>query len=259
MVLRYVSVVVYYGECWPRRGLGVATVSGERLTVERYAREKNYHIIEHFHEGPTGRYGTRPELTKALRRAKKADALLIIPEFQAVARSSVFLTRLWESGVEFLAIDNPYANKTTLPLLASVVIGESKDLSVRTRAALKKRKRRGVHLGMPTNLTEEGRRRGTEAMKEKGQASLTDHNTELLRSLRDAGKSLREIAAHFTSSGCRTKNGNPWSHTHVRRLLARLDELDRLRAESHAKWVAEGGAKGKKARSGRPTRQEDGE
>jgi DNA invertase Pin-like site-specific DNA recombinase len=48
-----------------------------------------------------------------------------------------------DSGVEFIAVDNPHANKLTIHILAAVAQHEREMISARTSAALKAAKARG--------------------------------------------------------------------------------------------------------------------
>ncbi len=67
-----------------------------------------------------------------------------------------------ESGVEFVAVDNPHATRPTIHILAAVAEDEARRISERTKAALTaykvpwRRPRRGS-AGVP-NLTTEARR-----------------------------------------------------------------------------------------------------
>src|SRR5262249_44240457 len=54
-----------------------------------------------------------------------------------------FLATLMDSGVEFIAVDNPHANKLTVHILAAVAQHEREIISARTSAALKAAKARG--------------------------------------------------------------------------------------------------------------------
>ena len=65
-----------------------------------------------------------------------------------------------ESGIEFIAADNPAATKLTIHILAAVAESEREAISQRTKAALQAAKARGVSLGNP-NLTQEDRQRGS--------------------------------------------------------------------------------------------------
>ena len=54
-----------------------------------------------------------------------------------------------ESGVEFVAVDNPHMNKLTIHILAAVAEHEREMISERTKAALQAAKARGRVLGNP--------------------------------------------------------------------------------------------------------------
>jgi hypothetical protein len=208
------------------------------VEAERYARHNNGHILDDGHYCETGRphRRTRPALVEALRRAKDADALVLIHQFEPLSGDAVFLGLLWESGVEFVAGDNEYANRTTLPLLASLVIKRSRETSARAEKAWAKRRRRKSlgSLGTPGNLTPEARRRGGEATRSRYGSLVSDKLHEQLLAWRAEGRSLRQIAATLYNQGHRSETGRPWSHTHIRRLLARCDEVEQRRAAVRA-------------------------
>lgn len=223
MTRRLRSMVVYYGlRCGRKLGEGV------RLEAERYARHNNGHILDdaHYHETGQLHRHTRPALVKALKRAKDAGALLVVPRFESLAGDAVFLRLLWESGVEFAACDNEHANQTTLPLLASLVMKRSQETSARAKEAWAKRRRhksRGS-LVRPDNLTQEARLRGGEKTKHNHLQAVPDGLPAQLLSLRAQGKSLRQIAAILYDQGTRSETGRPWSHTRIRRLLMHHEE-----------------------------------
>jgi DNA invertase Pin-like site-specific DNA recombinase len=60
-----------------------------------------------------------------------------------------------QAGVEFLAADNPHANKLTIHILAAVAQHEREMISERTKSALQAAKARGRVLGNP-RLSEVG-------------------------------------------------------------------------------------------------------
>ena len=235
MPVRFQPMIAYYGILPPFDYGKAVRHSEDRAVAERYARENAGHIIEHYWEQGQTRRATRPTLAAALQRAKNASARLIIPRFEPLARDPVFLTLLWQSGVEFIACDNEHANQTTLPLLASIVARESHRISARTKAALAKRQRRRGSLGTPQNLTHDARLRGAKSTRKLYGTSLNDELQAQLLRLRAEGKSLRQIAAMLADQGHKTKTGRPWSHTLVKRLLDRCEEMERRRAAYRAK------------------------
>src|SRR5271169_7194309 len=66
---------------------------------------------------------------------------------KGLARNVHFVSSLMESGVEFVAVDFPQANRLTIHILAAVAEHEAKAISERTKAALAAAKARGVRLG----------------------------------------------------------------------------------------------------------------
>ena len=58
-------------------------------------------------------------------------------------------SQILESGVEFVAVDNPHANKLTVHILAAVAQHELELIAQRTRDALQAAKARGKKLGNP--------------------------------------------------------------------------------------------------------------
>ena len=58
---------------------------------------------------------------RPLRAACKKDkAKLIIAKLDRLSRNLAFIATLMDSGVEFIAVDNPHANKLTVHILAAV-------------------------------------------------------------------------------------------------------------------------------------------
>lgn len=219
---------------------GEVTPFGNRSSVEKYSRENYGHIIEIFYESSTRRTSF-PGLVKAITHAERAGALLVIARFVAMSRNKTFLETLWKSGVDFAACDNAYANKESLPLLASLRIQEFELSSMRIRRGIQKMKnafpkRSRRPLGNPNNLTLSARKRGGEKTRRLHSTNISDDLKDELLAMRAEGNSLRRMASLLNASEHRTKTGRPWSHTLVQRLLVRWDVVARakaLKAEAH--------------------------
>jgi hypothetical protein len=83
----------------------------------------------------SGKRNDRPELAAALAACKKHKAKLIIAKLDRLSRNLAFIATLMDSGVEFVAVDNPVANKLTIHILAAVAQHEREIISARTSAA----------------------------------------------------------------------------------------------------------------------------
>ena len=84
----------------------------------------------------------------------------IIAKLDRLSRNLAFIAALMESGVEFVAVDNPHATKLTVHILAAVAEHEREMISERTRAALKAAKARETRLGNPQLAKAAKRRHG---------------------------------------------------------------------------------------------------
>ena len=128
-----------------------------------------------------------------------------------------------EAGVEFVACDQPSANRLTIHILAAVAEDEARRISERTRVALAAAKVRGVVLGRD-HVTEEGRaRRLAESARVRAERAAADHAPilPLVRELHAAGLSQRAIAGRLNAAGHLTRAGKPWHQVAVMRLLDR--------------------------------------
>jgi DNA invertase Pin-like site-specific DNA recombinase len=98
---------------------------------------------------------------------------------------------------------------------------QAKLISERTRAALRAAKARGVKLGTD-HLTDDdkarGRVPGLATMKAKADTFAHDL-APVVRELREAGRTLREIARHLNAEGFATRHGRSWNATQVMRVL----------------------------------------
>jgi DNA invertase Pin-like site-specific DNA recombinase len=77
-------------------------------------------LVDEFTEVESGKRNDRPELEKALGACKKQKAKLVIAKLDRLSRNLAFIATLMDSGVEFVAVDNPHANKLTVHILAAV-------------------------------------------------------------------------------------------------------------------------------------------
>jgi DNA invertase Pin-like site-specific DNA recombinase len=212
--------IAYYRVSTQKQGQSGLGLEAQRSAVDTYVKSEGGKLVESFTEIETGTSKRhRPELQKAVDACKRRGATLAIAKLDRLARNVHFISGLKESGVQFVAADNPKIDNFTVHILAAVAEHEAKMISERTKAALAAAKRRGVRLGNPTNLSTKAARKGNAANVAAAQA----HNVDVLpiaRKLRDRGRSLTEIAAVLTGRGLRTRRGKAWSPTAVMRLLA---------------------------------------
>jgi DNA invertase Pin-like site-specific DNA recombinase len=213
-------LVAYYRVSTQKQGQSGLGLEAQQACVEDFAHCGQHELVAAYQEVETGKRSDRPELQKALQHAKRAKAALIIAKLDRMARNVAFVSNLMESGIEFVACDNPHANRLTIHILAAVAEDEARRISQRTKDALAAYKARGGTLGTPSNLTPEAARKGAAATKAKARAAYAALLPEM-RQRRDEGQSLRQLAAWLNAAGHTTWTGSPWNHNQVKRVLDR--------------------------------------
>lgn len=209
-----------------RQGQSGLGLEAQRHTVERYLGEVGGELVEEFVEVETGKADNRPILKAALARCKQLKATLVIAKLDRVSRNVAFIANLMNSGVEFRAIDAPYANRFMLHILAAVAEHEREQISARTKAALAAAKARGVQLGRHGRVL---------ADQNRAQARLFAQSLrpELAELLAKRPRTFLEVANGLNERDVRSPEGGRWYPATVSRLVSRLAD-----DEAVAEWKA---------------------
>lgn len=224
------KVVAYYRVSTKKQGDSGLGLEGQQAAVSLFVRSNGARIIMAYTEVESGKKTNRPALAKAMAHAKRAKATLVVAKLDRLSRNVAFLSALMESGVDFIACDNPHANRLTIHILAAVAEAEAEAISTRTKAALAAYKARGGKLGASRtecrNLTDEGRRKGAvaagAAVKANADTAYIDLLDEMTK-MRTNGLTYQAIADRLNSKGQTTRYGNQWSATAAMRVLKRAN------------------------------------
>src|SRR5215471_17164459 len=141
--------VAYFRVSTDKQGKSGLGLDAQRHAVQQYLNGGTWSLIGDFTEVESGKRNERPELVKALAACKRNKAKLVIAKLDRLSRNLAFIAALMDSGVEFVAVDNPHANKLTVHILAAVAQHEREMIAQRTRDALQAAKARGMKLGNP--------------------------------------------------------------------------------------------------------------
>jgi DNA invertase Pin-like site-specific DNA recombinase len=226
------KLIAYYRVSTKAQGDSGLGLEGQTAAVEGYARAASGAILRTYQEVESGKRADRPELAKALTDAKRSKATLVIAKLDRLARNVAFLANLMESGVDFVACDNPQANRLTIHILAAVAENEAVMISQRTKAALAAYKARGGVLGasrpecrkLSADAAAKGRHAAATAIRAKAKAAYEDL-APMIAELKASGRSLRDIASALNGEGHTTRRGMPWNPVQVGRILMRLPNL----------------------------------
>src|SRR5262245_40111592 len=220
----YGKFVAYFRVSTDRQGKSGLGLDAQREAVMNYLNGGRWSLVDEFTEVESGKRNDRPELEKALAACKKLKARLVIAKLDRLSRNLAFIAALMDSGVEFVAVDNPHANKLTVHILAAVAQHERESISAPTSAALKAAQARGKRLGNPR--LSHARRLAAAARKE-GASRFSANVLPVIREIQGSGiKSLRGVARALTARGIPTvRGGSCCASPSHRRATKQRDEL----------------------------------
>jgi DNA invertase Pin-like site-specific DNA recombinase len=206
---------------WRREGSSGLGIEAQRKAVTDYLNGGSWTLAQEFIEVESGKRSDRLELAKALAACKKLKAKLVVAKLDRLSRNVAFISKLMESGVEFVACDMPHANKLTVHILAAVAEHEREMISSRTKAALAAAKARGKKLGGPKQAI--AAKLGAEANKEAAN-KFAANVVPIIHQVKASGAtSLRAVAAALTARGIPTPRGREWSAPQVANVLKRVE------------------------------------
>ena len=208
----YGKFIAYFRVSTDRQGKSGLGLAAQREAVMSYLDGGRWVLVDEFTEIESGKRNERPELMKALAACKKQKAKLVIAKLDRLSRNLAFIAALMDSGVEFVAVDNPHATRLTLHILAAVAEHEREMIAQRTKAALQAAKARGIRLGS----------NGADRLAPAYRAEAVERARQLspiLAELKSLGMSARQMAAELTVRGIATPNGG-W---HAQTILRMID------------------------------------
>jgi DNA invertase Pin-like site-specific DNA recombinase len=210
--------IAYHRVSTARQGDSGLGLEAQQKAVADYLNGGDWEMLEEYIEVESGKsHKKRPQLASAISACKQHKATLIIAKLDRLSRNVAFVSALMESGVEFLAVDNPNANKLMVHMLAAFAEHERDQISQRTKVALAMAKKRGVQLGKHSAVL--SKQNAEQAMRHARKVA------PMVSELRK-GRSLRKLTDAMNSLEVPTpREGSKWHVTSVQRLLGRLDAI----------------------------------
>lgn len=212
--------VAYYRVSTTKQGINGLGMDAQRNAVMNYLNGGNWKLVAEFAEVETGKRNDRQELAKAIAACRQEHATLVIAKLDRLARNAAFLLNLRDSGVDFIAVDMPHADKFTVGIMALVAEKERDMISQRTKDGLAAAKRRGTKLGNPRPM--QAVKRAVEANQKRAGAYALNLAPVIKEIQKAHVASLRGIAQCLNARGFKTPNGKAFAAQSVKNLLARL-------------------------------------
>lgn len=224
------KIVTYIRVSTEKQGRSGLGLEAQQAAIAAYAARHDATVTAAFTEVESGRRNDRPELAKALRKARVTGSKLVIAKLDRLSRDAAFLLNLQASSVDFVACDMPEANALTVGIMSVIAEAESRLIAERTRASMAAAKARGQVFGNPHGAQAlrragKGNTAAIQACKVRADARAHDL-TDTLEDLRAEGiTSNKGIAKALNERGIATPRGGQWYATSVRNLLTRLEGM----------------------------------
>jgi DNA invertase Pin-like site-specific DNA recombinase len=224
------NFIAYHRVSTARQGRSGLGLEAQQKAIMDYLNGGSWELIGEYIEVESGkRSNNRPKLQEALKHCKMTGATLVISKIDRLARNVAFVSALMESGIEFVAVDMPTANKLTVHIIAAVAEEEARMISKRTKDALQAAKRRGVELGgsrfpgqgLSQEAIKTGRLLGDEAKRVKADRFAADLKPMIEKIQADGVTSLRGVARELNARKIKTPRGKEWTPTGVKNLMER--------------------------------------
>lgn len=210
--------VAYFRVSTSRQGSSGLGLEAQQEAVQRHIREHSGELAGQFVEIESGARNDRPQLWAAIDLCRREKASLVIAKLDRLARNVHFIAGLMDSGVDFVAVDAPHANRLMLHLLAAFAEHEREQISLRTREALAAAKSRGVVLGSFAKILAERNKTEADGFARSVWPTLVE--------LENRGYTgLRVMADQLNAMGLRTSSGHTWRPMSVSRVRRRAAKI----------------------------------
>lgn len=209
------EAVAYYRVSTDRQGRSGLGLEAQQTAVSGFLRGKGWRLAGEFTEIESGKRRDRPRLEQAIAEAKRIKGTLVIAKLDRLARNVHFISGLMETGIDFVAVDMPTADKFMLHVYAAMAEEEGRRISQRTKAALAAAKARGVTLG------KNGQALATRHKKEAGAFART--LVPVIAEIRSEGHTtVRAVTEALNARGIPSRESGRWHLRSTALLLRRL-------------------------------------
>ena len=210
-----IQFILYYRVSTARQGASGLGLDAQRSATLAYLATNGGEVLVEITEVESGKKEKRPELKAAIEMCRRTGATLLIAKLDRLARNVAFIANLLESGVRFVAVDMPNADRFMLHVYAAMGEEEGRRISERTRAALASAKVRGIRLGVNGVAL---------AAQHKAAAEVRALAIEetLRKLISNEGLTFRHAAERMNTMQVPTVGGKGWHSTSVFRVWQRI-------------------------------------
>ncbi|PDH65684.1 MAG: resolvase [Sphingomonadaceae bacterium MED-G03] len=224
------KAVAYYRVSTAAQGRSGLGLEAQKEAVEAVCSAQGWELISPpFIEVESGRDSDRPELAKAIQRARVTGATLVVAKLDRLSRNAAFLNKLMDGKVPIRFADMPFADRFIVGIMAQVAQWEAEQIGKRTKEALKAARDRGQRLGNPHGAAALRRAgKGNAASLAVVKADAAERAEQLRPFILDMQArgitSLGALARALNDGGFVTARGGQWHASSVKNLVTRLSQ-----------------------------------
>lgn len=217
--------ICYYRVSTKKQGRSGLGLDAQKSICENYVNAQHGIAVNSYIEVESGKNDNREQLNSALAECRQTNSTLLIAKLDRLSRSVEFIFSLKNSGVDFACVDLPELNTMTLGIFATFAQSERERISERIMVALAEKKKQGVRLGKPENLTNNFEKAYTNSLTTRQSNAMNNENNKkagfFVVSLRNGGATWQKITETLNDNGFRTRRNCKFSITQVIRLHQR--------------------------------------
>ncbi len=217
------QAIAYYRVSTGRQGKSGLGLEAQQSAVEQYCKANDYQLLTNVLEvKSTRKY--RAGLFDALDLCKQNKAILVVARLDRLGRDVEQIARIFNprSKVEVKVVDNPYANRFTIHILAAVAEDQRQRISDTTKEALRAAKNRGVELGINGKLF-------LSVANKQAAEDFALKLSPVIQRLRKRGIITgRAVCEELNKKGVPTfRTGGKWHPSSVHTLMTRINKQEK--------------------------------
>lgn len=227
--------VAYYRVSTKKQGESKLGLEWQEQEVKKYIQRTNGVLLDQYTEIETGTSKRkRIKIFEAIALCKQNGATLIVAKLDRLSRDAEFTHSLMKSELDFICLDLPEANKTTIGIMAAIAQGEAERIRERIINAFKsKRIREGrTKIGNIKNIGtayKKGFKNSVKARKELARIKNQIAVSLICDWYNDANYTFEKIANKLNalasknpnSTDYKTTRGNPFTPKQVQLLYGK--------------------------------------
>lgn len=219
--------ICYYRVSTKKQGRSGLGLEAQETICKNYIETQQGTIVNSYVEVESGKNDNREQLHSAIAECKANESTLLIAKLDRLSRSVEFIFSLKNSGINFTCVDLPELNTMTLGIFATFAQSERERISERITVALAEKKKKGIKLGKPENLSNNFEKAYNNSLVTRRNNAINNENNRkaglLIVSLRQTGKTWNEITQTLNDNGFKTRRDGVFGITQVVRLYERYN------------------------------------